>query len=220
MNSILWRRFMLYCAAALTAFSLVMGILYEWRLRVYTQEAAAAELIARAEAVAALVAGDVLDPLESQRTAEPPENGRRSRGCGMMSGKDMHRHKRDRTPQENSSVHGHQGAAHTYCRQTVNEAEASGLYLRHLEALAEGTVWLVDRDSRTITLYGAEESASFDALPPEAETLLAQIFSGQFAASQAFDPLLSAPSVTAGAPLKDAAGNITGAVLQIGRAHV
>ena len=37
MNSILWRRFMLYCAAALTAFSLVMGILYEWRLRVYTR---------------------------------------------------------------------------------------------------------------------------------------------------------------------------------------
>ena len=213
MNSMLWRRFMLYFAAALTAFALVLGGIYEWRLRAYTQEAAAAELIARAEAVAALVAGDVLDPTESQSTAEAIENGRRGRGCGMMSGKDTHRHGRDRTPQENSAAHDHRGAAHTYCRRTVNEAEASGLYLRQLEPLAEGTVWLIDRDSRTITLYGAEESASFDALPPEAETLLAQIFSGQSAASQAFDPLLSAPSVTAGAPLKDAAGNIIGAVL-------
>ena len=88
---------MLYFAVALTAFALVLGGIYEWRLRTYTREAAAADLIVRAEAVAALVAGDGLDPTESQSAAEAIENGRRGRGCGMMSGKDTHRRRRDRT---------------------------------------------------------------------------------------------------------------------------
>ena len=213
MNSILWRRFMLYCTAALTVFALVLGGIYEWQLRSSTRAAAVADLIVRAEAVASLVAADVPAPVGSQRSSEPATAARPVGGCGMISGGGMHRHGMEKTPREKNGGHDHPGSSHAYCRRVVNESAGSGLYLRQLEPLAGGTVWLVDRGSRTITLYGAEESASFDDLPAEAETLLERIFSGQAAASQAFDPLLTAPSVTAGAPVKDTSGNVIGAVL-------
>lgn len=213
MSSLLWRRFMLYCTAALMAFALVLGGLYAWRLHAYTREAAASNLIARAEAVAALVAMETPAPQDTQRAGEPAAVGRRGMGCGRMAAGTMRRQGQMSTASGDSEGHGHRGPGHAYCRRTVNSAEASGLYLRRLEPLAGGAVWLVDRKSRTITLYGAEESATFDDLPDAAETLLARIFSGEAAASQAFDSLLATPAVTAGAPLRDAAGHVTGAVL-------
>ena len=203
MNSVLQRRFIAYCAAALVTFALVFGGIFEWRLRVYTREAAAADLIRHAEAVAALLSSDDNDvPSEAA-----PQKNIRGRGVGcrpMMQGRGAAPHHFEQSGMNRG---------HAYCRQVVDGTAANGLYLRQLEPLAGGAVWLVDRESRTITLYGDAAGTSFDELPDAAEALLDTVFAGGTAASQAFDPLLDAPSVTAGAPIRNATGDITGAVL-------
>ena len=168
MNSVLQRRFIAYCAAALVTFALVFGGIFEWRLRVYTREAAAADLIRHAEAVAALLSSDDNDvPSEAA-----PQKNIRGRGAScrpMMQGRGAAPHHFEQSGMNRG---------HAYCRQVVDGTAANGLYLRQLEPLAGGAVWLVDRESRTITLYGDAAGTSFDELPDAAEALLDPVFAG------------------------------------------
>ena len=73
----------------------------------------------------------------------------------------------------------------------------------------------MDRAARTITLCGTETETETDytELPPDAETRLEEIFSGKNVSGESFSAMLDVPSVTAGAPIRDAAGNVTGALL-------
>jgi signal transduction histidine kinase len=71
----------------------------------------------------------------------------------------------------------------------------------------------VDRVSRTITLSGPETGTDYTELPGSAEALLETVFTGKSVSGEDFNALLDMPSVTAGAPVKDADGNVTGAIL-------
>ncbi len=124
--------------------------------------------------------------------------------------------------QNNVQRHDNMGA-HTYCRRRVSETPAPSAesdnnrnlasLLKQLNAFTGSEVWIVDRAERTITLSGAESGEDYTDLPPAAETLLEKIFAGESIAGESFNAMLDIPSVTAGAPIRDAKGNVTGALL-------
>lgn len=227
----LTRRLTLYFSAALLAFSVVIGGVFGFLFRRYTLELRTNDLRTHAAAIAAsLSSGDAAFPI-SARTADaeaaaPQGETRMRRGhhrmrCGGEYG----------APAEPEAAHtgtlsGY--GPHTYCRRTIaaespapprtvppDEAEARQLasLLRRLNAFTGSEVWLVDRAAHTITSCGAADETVYTELPEGAETLLDAVFSGEDAAGEAFSALLDVPSVTAGAPVRDASGRITGALL-------
>ena len=130
--------------------------------------------------------------------------------------------------------HMHQGRMHGAGWQHENTAAVSGndtstaaaqklaskmndydSYLRMLDEVAQSEVWIVDEEARTIDLYqhGQVSAPHYEDLPPEAEQVLQQIFSGDVPVSENFSTLLGTPSVTAGAPIRDANGSIIAALL-------
>ena len=88
-----------------------------------------------------------------------------------------------------------------------------GAYLRFLDEIAMSEVWLADEHAQTIQVCQSSSSLSYSELPAGAEELIAQVFAGNVVANTEFSPLLDVPSITVGAPVHDAAGNITAAVL-------
>ena len=111
-------------------------------------------------------------------------------------------------------------ASDSYCRRYVSDTDTAqpaaiedASYLKNLSALAGGTVWLVDRRTKTITAYGADDKEIYDKLPAEAEEMLNKIFEGSAVSSEDFNAILDAPSFTTGAPVKNTNGEITGALL-------
>lgn len=88
-----------------------------------------------------------------------------------------------------------------------------GAYLRFIDEIAMSEVWLADEHAQTIQICQSNSSLSYSELPAGAEELISQVFAGNVVSNTEFSPLLDAPSITVGAPVYDAAGNITAAVL-------
>lgn len=88
-----------------------------------------------------------------------------------------------------------------------------GAYLRFIDEIAMSEVWLADEHAQTIQICQNNSSLSYSELPAEAEELISQVFAGNVVSNTEFSPLLDDPSITVGAPVYDAAGNITAAVL-------
>lgn len=88
-----------------------------------------------------------------------------------------------------------------------------GAYLRFIDEIAMSEVWLADEHARTIQMCQQNSSLSYSELPPGAEELISQVFAGNVVSNKEFSAVLDVPSVTVGAPVYDAAGNITAAVL-------
>ena len=98
----------------------------------------------------------------------------------------------------------------------ANNTEASDQsafddYLHIISQVVTGHVWIIDRSSRQIT--AEENSVSYHELHAEALALLDTVFAGNIASSEEFSVFLNSPSITAGAPVKDAKGNVIAAVL-------
>lgn len=85
-----------------------------------------------------------------------------------------------------------------------------GAYLRFVNGLATAEVWIVDTD-RTLLAPGREQTGR-DSLPPEAESIVDRVLSGEQTWGEEFSSLLDAPALTVGAPIRTASG-IAGAVL-------
>lgn len=88
-----------------------------------------------------------------------------------------------------------------------------GAYLRFLDEIAMSEVWLADEHAQTIQVCQNNSSLSYSELPAGAEELISQVFVGNVVSNTEFSPLLEVPSITVGAPVYDADGNTTAAVL-------
>lgn len=214
------RRLVLYFSVTLLVFALVIGGVFGFLFRRYTLDLHTNDLKTHAEAIAASLSG------KKQRDASDAPSEAAPRGQhGGRHGMMMRRVGTDTpTAQTQNNAKGHDNmGAHTYCRRRVSETPAPSTesdnnrnlasLLRQLNAFTGSEVWLVDRAERTIILNGAETGTDYTELPPAAETLLEEIFTGKSVAGESFNAMLDVPSVTAGAPIRDADGSVTGALL-------
>ena len=233
----LTRRLVLYFSVTLLVFALVIGGVFSFLFRRYTLNLHTNDLKTHAEAVAASLSGAITNEPGNgvPNVAEPNASeavGVRGRHGEGRHGMTMRQYSSDAPApvlQAPNNTHGHAGemkGARTYCRRQVateshsaasGDAEKTGTslasLLRQLNAFTGSEVWLVDRVSRTITLSGPEAGTDYTELPDSAEALLETVFSGKSVSGEDFTALLDVPSVTAGAPVKDADGNVTGAIL-------
>jgi len=84
-------------------------------------------------------------------------------------------------------------------------------YLHIISQVITGNVWIVDRNSKTITVDSGH--IAYHELHAEALNLVDKVFDGQTVSNQEFSVFLSSPSITTGAPVYDASGNVVAAVL-------
>ena len=217
-------RLVLYFSAALLVFALVIGSVFGVLFRRYTSDLHTNDLRTHAEAIAASLSGQKPTSASASASAEksPSSHGEHEGRRGRMWRRDKESFGTPTQAQTATSSHTSAMGPHTYCRRRVaDDAPAtsagigteSGSLLRQLNAFTGSDVWLVDRASQTITLSGAQTETDYTELPPAAETLLETIFAGKIAVGEEFSALTDAPSVTAGAPVRDADGSVTGAVL-------
>ena len=204
------KRLFLYFSAALIVFTIVLAGLFDTLMRDASIKENRALLENRTRALAASLTEE--SAAQAPATAQENRRGMRGRQRGM--------HMRGMHHMDNTSENSSDTRSNSYCRRYVSEADTSkpasaedASYLKNLSALAGGTVWLVDRRSKTITAYGPDDKEIYDALPEEAESMLNSIYEGSFVSSEGFNELLDAPSFTAGAPIKNTNGEVTGALL-------
>ncbi len=88
-----------------------------------------------------------------------------------------------------------------------------GSYLRNLYDLAGYDVWIVDQNLNLITSgrLGSRQYYYAD-LPPNADTVVKEVFQGNTTFSEGFSNLLDTPTITVGTPVRSG-GKIIGAVL-------
>ncbi|SHF28215.1 sensor histidine kinase [Schwartzia succinivorans] len=204
------KRLFLYFSAALIVFTIVLAGLFDTLMRDASIKENRTLLENRTRALAA--------SLTEESAAQAPSTAQENRRG--MSGRQRGMHMRGMHHADNTSENSSDTRSNSYCRRYVSEADTSkpasaedASYLKNLSALAGGTVWLVDRRSKTITAYGPDDKEIYDALPSEAENMLNSIYEGSFVSSEGFNDLLDAPSFTAGAPIKNTNGEVTGALL-------
>ena len=219
----LTRRLALYFSLTLLVFALVIGCVFSFLFRRYTLELNTNDLVTHAEAVAASLSGKGPgNQAGGNASAVSIPRGRHEGRHGMTMRRAGGEASSSQTPNE-VKAHTSMGP-HTYCRRRVADAfspasveggngEGLGTLLRQLNAFTGSDVWLVDRAERTITLSGSETGTDYTELPPTAEALLEKIFTGESATGESFNAMLDVPSVTAGAPVRDDNGSVTGAIL-------
>ncbi len=109
--------------------------------------------------------------------------------------------------------------ADTLSRFSQNEHQGRGMsgglgaYLRFIDEIAMSEVWLVDEQARILQSGHRNSALSYNELPSGAEDLIGRIFEGCVASNREFSPLLDAPSITVGAPVYDANGDVAAALL-------
>ncbi len=223
------RRLVLYFSVTLLVFALVIGGVFGFLFRRYTLDLHTNDLLTHAEAIATSLSGKETSttinaatvPPESHAPSDAMPRGQHGGRHGMMMRR-MGTEIPTAQAQNNAKGHDERGA-HTYCRRRVSDTPTPsaendnnrGLasLLKQLNAFTGSEVWIVDRAERTITLTGTETGTDYTEIPPAAETLLEEIFTGKSVAGESFNAMLDVPSVTAGAPIRDADGNVTGALL-------
>ncbi|HBH12992.1 MAG: Signal transduction histidine kinase [Clostridiales bacterium 38_11] len=88
-----------------------------------------------------------------------------------------------------------------------------GTYLRLIDDVAMNDVWIVDKNAQTISVGKGKNQISYSALPEGAVALVAEVFAGEMSTSESFSSLLGSPSITVGAPIFSADGQVFAAVL-------
>lgn len=196
-----------YFALTFLLFSLIIGAVFSFLFTDYNRTAHEAEMRRQAETLAAalpafrgqgLLEGEIAP---AQGTGSPshrgPHHGMMKRGGG-----------------EHSVPSTGEWCRHSYSLQGGNggTSQTAG-FLRDLDQLVQGTVWIVDRESRTISSYGEESSITTTGLPMGMDEVLQETLSGGTPVADTPASLFAEPMVTAGAPIKGEDGSIKGAVL-------
>lgn len=86
-----------------------------------------------------------------------------------------------------------------------------GAYMEYLDEFALADVWIVDERLELNTC--GHKNYAYEDLPPHAEEVIKEVFTGKTAFSESFSKLLDVPTLTVGTPIKTAEGKITGVVL-------
>lgn len=77
-----------------------------------------------------------------------------------------------------------------------------GAYLRFLDDIAMADVWVIDSSHRLATMgHGMHSRLEYNDLPPEADSIIEQVFGGEVAVSESFSDLLDTPTLTVGVPI-------------------
>lgn len=92
-----------------------------------------------------------------------------------------------------------------------------GSFLRSIEYLAGGNVWIIDRDLNIITSgqHGkiAGYTYTYNNLPENAESIVEQVFEDNTVYSEEFSEVLSQTTLSLGVPIKNSSDEIVGVVL-------
>lgn len=86
-------------------------------------------------------------------------------------------------------------------------------YLASLDDLAIGHIWVIDTNKQILTPNKNEQNLSYSDLPSSADSVVQEVLKGKKVFSQEFSSLITAPTLTAGAPIRNHQGKIIGAVL-------
>lgn len=112
-----------------------------------------------------------------------------------------------------------------------------GAYLRFIDEIMLTDVWIIDENRNLFTkqsekqpemqsekqsekqkgkhgnMEKEDEIITYQSLPDNADAVINSVFQGQTPVSESFSDVLQAPTLTVGAPIKNASGEIIGAVL-------
>ncbi len=88
-----------------------------------------------------------------------------------------------------------------------------GAYLKFIDDIAMGDVWLVDQAAQFISVGSGRQQINYTDLPNEALNLIEGVFTGEVAFSESFSPLLDNASITVGAPVYDQNRKVIAAVM-------
>lgn len=86
-------------------------------------------------------------------------------------------------------------------------------YLTSLDNLSIGHIWIVDTNRQILTPNKEDHVLSYSDLPSGADSVVQEVLKGKKVFSQEFSSLITAPTLTAGAPIRNHQGKIIGAVL-------
>lgn len=86
-------------------------------------------------------------------------------------------------------------------------------YLKLLDGLVAGEIWIVDKSEHTISVGEGTEPFQYNDLPSEVEQMIEQVLQGSLMRSREFSSLLKKPNITIGSPIFDQDGNVIAAVL-------
>jgi signal transduction histidine kinase len=92
-----------------------------------------------------------------------------------------------------------------------------GAYLQFLDDIAMADIWIVDQNLGLITRgqgrAGFVNQYVYADLPPDAEQVISEVFTGKTAFSEDFSTLIKVPTLTVGTPILTNNGDIIGVVL-------
>lgn len=200
-----------YFAISLLIFSLVIGTVFYFLFMGYNRTAHEAEMRRQAETLAAALPAFRGQGLMSTET-EPPAETAAPNHRGPHHGMGMMRQKGS----EHSMPSVGDWCRHSYGLQSADGsggASQTAAFLQDLDRLVQGTVWIVDAESRTISSYGEESSITTTGLPMGMEAVLGEVLAGGTPVTDTRTALFAEPMVTAGAPIRGEDGSIKGAVL-------
>ena len=100
-----------------------------------------------------------------------------------------------------------------YGMMNGRQGNGLGAYLRFINDIANTNAWVVDENLQLVTGGRMAEAAyQYTDLPPDAATVVKEVFSGQTTFSEGFSTLLDTPTLTIGTPII-ADGKVIGALL-------
>ena len=186
------RKLVLYFTSVILLFSVVVGGAFLLLFTRHTEEIYRADMQERAEAIAAGVADYLEDGGPALDEAAVPAKGN---ATGKQTG---------------NAVLAQNGATGTTGRKNVNGYNA---YITAIQDIAMGEVWIVDQSAETISVGTGKKEITYAELPSAALALVDEVFEGKVAFSEGFSPLLEDTSITVGAPVLSAEGEVIAAVL-------
>ncbi len=87
-----------------------------------------------------------------------------------------------------------------------------GVFMRYLNEISGTSVWFVDQNLELLSAKSGNRQYNYSDLPADAEKVVEAVFKGSTTFSEDFSPLMDAPTLTVGTPVRSG-GAVTGAVL-------
>lgn len=114
----------------------------------------------------------------------------------------------DINEESSSSRHGMMGSG-----SSMKMGMGYSSFLKFMDQLALDDIWIVDENADTITVGHGMHNKEYNELPDNAQDVIKKVYTGKTETSDAFSNLIGKPTVTVGAPIKDANGTVLAVVL-------